>query len=98
MLRKRLDEEELAMQEKEKKSGNIWLTVANFVVDKRKAILVLFVFAIIHCILSVSKTQVNQDLTKYFATGKRDQSGLNYHGRRICDLWYGVGYDRQCDL
>ncbi|MBR3770576.1 MAG: MMPL family transporter, partial [Lachnospiraceae bacterium] len=64
------------MQEKEKKSGNIWLTVANFVVDKRKAILVLFIFAIIHSILSVSKTQVNSDLTKYLPEASETRVGL----------------------
>ena len=64
------------MQEKEKKSGNIWLTVASFVVDKRKAILVLFIFAIIHSILSVSKTQVNSDLTKYLPEASETRVGL----------------------
>jgi len=65
------------MQEKEKKSGNIWLTVASFVVDKRKAILVLFVFAIIHSVLSISKTQVNSDLTKYLPVESETRIGLS---------------------
>lgn len=64
------------MQEAEKKSGNIWLTVASFVVDKRKAILVLFIFAIIHSVLSVGRTKVNQDLTKYLPTESETRIGL----------------------
>ncbi|MBR5128279.1 MAG: MMPL family transporter [Roseburia sp.] len=64
------------MQEKEKKSGNIWLTVASFVVDKRKAILVLFIFAIIHSVLSVGRTQVNSDLTKYLPEESETRVGL----------------------
>ena len=64
------------MQENEKKSGNIWLTVASFVVDKRKAILVLFIFAIIHSVLSVGRTQVNSDLTKYLPEESETRVGL----------------------
>lgn len=64
------------MQEKEKKTGNIWLTVASFVVDKRKAILILFVFAIIHSVLSVGRAQVNSDLTKYLPEESETRIGL----------------------
>lgn len=64
------------MQEKEKKSGNIWLAVASFVVDKRKAILILFIFAIIHSVLSVGRTQVNSDLTKYLPEESETRIGL----------------------
>ena len=34
-------------QKQEKEKRNIWLDVATFVVNKRKAIMILFVFAII---------------------------------------------------
>jgi len=61
----------------EKTGGNIWLTVASFVVDKRKAILILFVFAIIHSVLSISKTQVNSDLTKYLPVESETRIGLS---------------------
>lgn len=64
------------MQGKEKKSGNIWLAVASFVVDKRKAILILFIFAIIHSILSVGRTQVNSDLTQYLPEESETRIGL----------------------
>ena len=65
-------------QKKEGKTGgNWWLRVASFVVDKRKAILVLFIFAIIHSVLSISKTQVNSDLTKYLPVESETRVGLS---------------------
>ena len=65
-------------QKKEGKTGgNLWLRVASFVVDKRKAILVLFIFAIIHSVLSISKTQVNSDLTKYLPVESETRVGLS---------------------
>ena len=51
------------MEEKqEKEKGNFWLTVASFIVNKRKAIEILFVLAIIYSVLSINKVQVNQDV------------------------------------
>lgn len=65
------------MEEKEeKKSGNFWLTVATFVVNKRKAILILFVFAIIYSVLSVNKVNINQDITSYLSEETETRRGL----------------------
>lgn len=65
------------MKEKEgKKEGNIWLSVASFIVNKRKAIEILFVFAIIYSILSVDKVQVNQDITSYLPEESETRRGL----------------------
>ena len=62
MLRK----QEIRMKEQEKKKkGNLWLTVATFIVNKRKAIEILFVLAIIYSVLCINKVQVNQDITSY---------------------------------
>lgn len=61
----------------EKKKGNFWLAVATFIVNKRKAIMVLFVFAIIYSVLSVSKVQVNQDITSYLSDETETKRGLN---------------------
>ena len=53
------------MEEKqEKEKGNFWLTVASFIVNKRKAIEILFVLAMIYSVLSINKVQVNQDITQ----------------------------------
>lgn len=65
------------MEEKqEKKKGNFWLTLATFIVDKRKAIEILFVFAIIYSVLSVNKVQVNQDITSYLPAESETRRGL----------------------
>lgn len=65
------------MEEKEeKKSGNFWLTVATFIVNKRKAILILFVFAIIYSVLSVNKVNINQDITSYLSEETETRRGL----------------------
>ena len=42
------------MKEKEEKQkGNFWLTAATFIVNKRKAIEILFILAIIYSVLSI---------------------------------------------
>lgn len=65
------------MEEKQKKKkGNFWLTLATFIVNKRKAIEVLFVFAIIYSVLSVNKVQVNQDITSYLPAESETRRGL----------------------
>ena len=47
------------MKEKEEKQkGNFWLTAATFIVNKRKAIEILFILAIIYSVLSINKVQV----------------------------------------
>lgn len=61
----------------EKKKGNFWLTVATFIVSKRKAIMILFVFAIIYSVLSMNKVQVNQDITSYLSEETETRKGLN---------------------
>ena len=42
-------------EQEEKKKGNLWLTVATFIVNKRKAIEILFVLAIIYSVLCINK-------------------------------------------
>lgn len=62
---------------KEKEKGNFWLTVATFIVNKRKAIEILFIFAIIYSILSINKVQVNQDITSYLPEVSETRHGLS---------------------
>lgn len=65
------------MEEKqEKKKGNFWLSLATFIVDKRKAIEILFVIATIYSILSMNKVQVNQDITSYLPAESETRRGL----------------------
>lgn len=64
-------------QKKEEKSGgNFWLTVASFIVDKRKAILLLFLFAAAYCAYGATLTKVNQDITKYLPEESETRIGL----------------------
>lgn len=63
--------------EEEKKKGNFWLTVATFIVNKRKAIELLFVIAIIFCIMSIDKVRVNQDITAYLPGDSETRIGLS---------------------
>lgn len=60
----------------EKKSNNIMVRIATFIVDKRKAFLILFVLAGIYCALSVSKVKVNDDLTAYLPDTTETRQGL----------------------
>lgn len=60
----------------EKAGGNIWLTIAGFIVDKRKAILLLFACAAIYCAYGSTLTQVNQDITKYLPDDSETRIGL----------------------
>ena len=72
MLRK----QEIRMKEQEKKKkGNLWLTVATFIVNKRKAIEILFVLAIIYSVLCINKVQVNQDITSYLPADSETRQG-----------------------
>lgn len=65
------------MEEKEKKKGgNFWLTLATFIVNKRKAIMILFVFAIIYSVLSVNKVHINQDISSYLSEETETRRGL----------------------
>ena len=60
----------------EEKKGNFWLTLAGFIVDKRKAIEILFILGIIFSVICFDKVQVNQDITRYLAEDSETRIGL----------------------
>ena len=62
--------------EEKKEKGNFWLTLANFIVNKRKAFLVLFAIACVYCAFCMNKTTVNQDITKYLPADSETRIGL----------------------
>ena len=64
-------------EQEEKKKGNLWLTVATFIVNKRKAIEILFVLAINYSVLCINKVQVNQDITSYLPADSETRQGLS---------------------
>lgn len=63
--------------EEKKEKGNFWLTVATFIVNKRKAIYVLFFIAVIYSVASMNKVSVNQDITKYLPADSETNRGLS---------------------
>ena len=77
--------------EEKKEKGNFWLTVATFIVNKRKAFLVLFAIACIYCAACMNKVSVNQDITKYLPADSETRIGLT-----LMDIWqrqdHGVEY------
>lgn len=62
--------------EEKKEKGNFWLTLANFIVNKRKAFLILFAIACVYCAFCMNKTTVNQDITKYLPADSETRIGL----------------------
>ena len=64
------------MQE-EKEKGNFWLSLATFIVNKRKAIQILFIIALIFCAVASGWTRTNQDITKYLPADSETRIGLD---------------------
>lgn len=74
-------------EQEKKKKGNLWLTVATFIVNKRKAIEILFVLAIIYSVLCINKVQVNQDITSYLPADSETRQGLSIMDKQF--MTYG---------
>ncbi len=63
-------------EEENKKSGNIMLKIAGFIVDKRRAFYFLFIAAFILCLMSMSKVKVNNDISSYLPKDTETRKGL----------------------
>lgn len=50
--------------------------MAEFIVNKRSAFLVLFIIAVIYCAGSIDKVKINQDITSYLPAGTETKRGL----------------------
>ncbi|MCI8477983.1 MAG: MMPL family transporter [Oscillospiraceae bacterium] len=61
----------------EKKSENVITKLARFIVDKRKAIYLVFLAAVIFCAASIHKVQVNDDITTYLPAETETRRGLS---------------------
>lgn len=61
----------------EEKQDGFWLKVAGFIVNKRKAIEILFVVAIIYSVVCINKVSVNQDITAYLPADSETRIGLS---------------------
>ena len=62
--------------QQEKQSETLMLKIARFIVDKRKAFYLLFAVAFAFCAASISKVQVNNDITSYLPEDTETRRGL----------------------
>lgn len=66
------------MSETKQKEGNgFWYSVANFIVNKRKAVEILFIFAMVYSLICMNKVKVNQDITSYLPAESETRVGLS---------------------
>ena len=60
----------------DKKTETPMTKLARFIVDKRKAFFLVFIAAVIFCGASVSKVQINNDITSYLPENTETRRGL----------------------
>lgn len=60
----------------EKKSEDFMMRLARFIVDKRKALYLVFLAAVVFCAASVNKVSVNDDITTYLPADTETRRGL----------------------
>ena len=70
------------MREK-KTSENFMMKLAAFIVNKRKAFIVLFVLACIYSVISIPKVGVVDDLTEYLPESTETRQGLDIMNREF---------------
>ena len=60
----------------EKKSGNFFVKLATFIVDKRNLFFLLYVFAFVFCIFSMNWVEVENDVTTYLPEDTETRQGI----------------------
>lgn len=73
----------------ERKSEDFMLKLARFIVDKRKAFYLVFLAAVVFCAASVSKVQVNNDITSYLPVDTETRRGLTLMEEEFTTLGSG---------
>ena len=73
----------------ERKSEDFMLKLARFIVDKRKAFYLVFLAAVVFCAASVSKVQVNNDITSYLPADTETRRGLTLMEEEFTTLGSG---------
>lgn len=61
----------------EKKSGNFFVKLATFIVDKRNLFFLLYVFALVFCIFSMNWVEVENDVTTYLPEDTETRQGID---------------------
>lgn len=72
----------------EKKSNNLMMDIATFIVNKRNAFVVLFAIACIYSVLSISKVTVIEELTDYLSDSTETRQGLDIQDEEF--ITYGT--------
>ena len=62
---------------KKKSTNNFFEKIATVVVDKRNLIFLLYIFACIFCLFSMSWVQVENDVTKYLPEDTETRQGID---------------------
>lgn len=73
----------------ERKSEDFMMKLARFIVDKRKAIYLVFLAAVIFCGASISKVRVNDDITSYLPAETETRRGLSLMEEEFTTLGSG---------
>ena len=58
------------------KDNNIMVKIATFIVDKRRAFYLIFALALVLCVISIPKVQVNNDISSYLPEETETRRGL----------------------
>lgn len=74
--------------EQEKKGSSVMIKIAAFIVDKRNLFFVLYVFAIIFCVISKDWVVVENDITTYLPETTETRQGLDVMNREF--VTYGT--------
>ena len=73
----------------ERKSEDFMMRLARFIVDKRKAIYLVFLAAVLFCASSVGKVKVNDDITAYLPADTETRRGLTLMEEEFTTLGAG---------
>ena len=73
----------------EKKSEDFMMRLARFIVDKRKALYLVFLAAVVFCAASVNKVSVNNDITAYLPANTETRRGLTLMEQEFTTLGSG---------
>ena len=80
----------------ERKSEDFMMRLARFIVDKRKAIYLVFLAAVLFCASSVGKVKVNDDITAYLPADTETRRGLTLMEEEFTTLGAGEFMLRRC--
>lgn len=99
-----MSEAGIGTQRGKKSSQSAMERIATFIVDKRKAFFVIFIVLAVYSIASISKVQVNNDLTDYLSEDTETRQGLDIMNEEFITFGSGkilvanITYQKALDL